>query len=278
MFRRFSNSWELVKASADVLRADKELLVFPVVSAVLVLITTISFLVPLALTSSDSGDAMTAASYVVGFFFYLCSYFVVFFCNSALVGAALIRLRGGDPTVKDGFRIALEHIGPIFGYALIAATVGMILKALQERAGVLGKVVVFFLGAAWNIASFLVVPVLVTEQIGPIGAVKRSVELLKKTWGEQVIGHAGVGLIFGLLIFGVILLGIPLIFLAASTQSVGAIVTVVSIVVLAVVVLSVINAALSGIYTAAVYRYAAEGDVGHTFNPEFVKGAFRPKD
>jgi hypothetical protein len=277
MFRRFSNSWELVKASADVLRADKELLVFPIVSAVLVLITTVSFLVPMALVSGDS-DGMSALSYVVGFMFYLCSYFVIFFCNSALVGAALIRLRGGDPTVRDGFTIALEHIGPIFGYALISATVGMILKALQERAGFLGKIVVSLLGAAWNIASFLVVPVLVTEKIGPVQAVKRSVELLKKTWGEQVIGNAGVGFVFSLLITGVILVSLPLFFIAVNMHSMPAIVIVGGLVVLTVVVLAVVNAALSGIYTAAVYRYAAEGDVGHTFNPEMVRGAFRSKD
>lgn len=277
MFKRFSNSWELVKASADVLRADKELVVFPIVSAVLVLIVTVSFVVPLALVGSDSGDAMTAASYVLGFLFYLCSYFVIFFCNSALVGAALIRLRGGDPTVKDGFRIALEHIGPIFGYALVSATVGMILRALQERAGFLGRIVISLIGAAWNIATFLVVPILVTEKIGPIEAVKRSVELLKRTWGEQVIGNAGVGLVFGFITFGVILVSIPLIVLAAASQSTGLLIAVIALVVLTVVLLAVINAALSGIYTAAVYRYAAEGDVGHTFNPEMVKGAFRPK-
>lgn len=278
MFRRFSNSWELVKASADVLRADKELVVFPIVSAVLVLIVTVSFIVPLALVgNSEGGEGMTIAAYVVGFLFYLCSYFVVFFCNSALVGAALIRLRGGDPTVSDGFRIALEHIGAIFGYALVAATVGMILRALQERAGFLGRLVVALIGAAWNIATFLVVPILVTEKIGPVEAVKRSAQLLKRTWGEQVIGNAGVGFVFGFITFGVVLVSIPLIMLAMASQSMPLIVAVIGLVVLTVVLLAVVNAALSGIYTAAVYRYAAEGDVGHTFDPEMVKGAFRPK-
>jgi hypothetical protein len=278
MFKRFSNSWELVKASADVLRADKELLVFPIVSAAMVLLVTVSFVVPMALVAPDTGDGMGPAAYVVGFLFYLCSYFVVFFCNSALVGAALIRLRGGDPTVADGFRIAMEHIGPIFGYALISATVGMILKALQERAGFLGRIVVGLLGAAWNIASFLVVPILVTEKIGPVEAVKRSVTLLKKTWGEQVIGNAGVGFVFGFLMVGVVLVSVPLIMLAIASHSMPLIVTVIGLVVLTLVLLAVINAALSGIYTAAVYRFAAEGDVGHTFNPEMVKGAFRHRD
>jgi Family of unknown function (DUF6159) len=277
MFKRFSNSWELVKASADVLKADKELLVFPIVSAALVLIVTVSFIVPMALVAPDTGDGASALAYVLGFLFYLCSYFVVFFCNSALVGAALIRLRGGDPTVKDGFRIAMEHIGPIFGYALIGATVGIILKALEERAGFLGKIVVSLIGAAWNIATFLVVPILVTEKIGPTQAVRRSVELLKKTWGEQVIGNAGVGFVFGFITFGVILVSIPLILLAVASQSMPLIVAVIGLVVFTIVLLAVINAALTGIYTAAVYRFAAEGDVGHTFNPEMVKGAFRPK-
>ncbi len=99
---------------------------------------------------------------------------VIFFCNTALVGAALIRLRGGDPTVADGFRIAASRVGPILGYAFIAATVGMVLRAISERSGFLGRLVVSLVGFAWNLATFLAVPVLVVEDVGPIEAVQRS--------------------------------------------------------------------------------------------------------
>ena len=195
MFERISNSWKLAKASASVLNADKELMIFPALSAVMLVLVTVAFALPIFLTENAEGMLQGAASYAVAFLFYLVSYFVIFFCNSALVGAAMIRLRGGDPTVADGFRIASSKAGTIFGYALIAATVGMVLRALQERAGFIGKIIIGLIGMAWNLATFLVVPVLVTEDVSPVDAVKRSMTLLKKTWGEQVIGGFSLGAI-----------------------------------------------------------------------------------
>jgi len=280
MFQRISNSWELVKASAAVLRADKELVVFPIVSAIAALIVTASFVVPTILAglvdSVVAGEA-TVLGGIVAFLFYLVQYFAIFFCNSALVGAAMIRLRGGNPTVGDGFRIAFGHTGSILGYAFIAATVGMILRWLSERAGVLGRIVISLLGMLWNVATYLVVPVLVMEEVGPVDAVKRSVELLKRTWGEQIIGNFGVGLIFGLLAFLIILVGVPLIILAATTESVALIILAVAVLVLALVFLALINSTLSGIYTAAVYQYAVTGETSGYFRQDLVENAFRRK-
>ncbi|WP_224362503.1 DUF6159 family protein [Hyalangium versicolor] len=278
MFERLSNSWRLVKASASVLSADKELVVFPLVSAVMLVFVTAGFALPIFLTENGAGHLHGAASYVVAFLFYLVSYFVIFFCNSALVGAAMIRLRGGDPTVGDGFRIATGKIGSIFGYALIAATVGMVLRALQERAGFLGKIVVGLIGMAWNLATFLVVPVLVTEDVNPVDAVKRSMSLLKKTWGEQLIGGFSIGVVGALATFLLVLVFIPLLILAFSSHSVGIIAAVVIGFVGSLMLLALVNATLSGIYTAALYRYAAEGDISHGFEPEMVQEAFRPKN
>jgi Family of unknown function (DUF6159) len=282
MFQRLSNSWELVKASAAVLRADKELVVFPIVSAVGTLIVTATFAVPLFLAGMfDSmyvdGKGFQPLGMAVAFLFYLTQYFVIFFANTALVGAAMIRLQGGDPTVSDGFQIALRRIGPIFGYALIAATVGMVLRAIAERAGFIGRIVISLIGLAWNLATYLVVPILAVEDVGPIEAIKRSTALLKHTWGEQFVGNAGLGAVFGLMGFGVILIGVPLIVLAAMSQSIALLVLAVVVLVLALLVLGIISSALSGIYTAAVYRYAATGEIGGSFNPDLVRAAFRSK-
>ena len=116
MFEKLSNSWELVKASAAVLRADKELLLFPVISAILSILVVVTFAVPAILagvfaSGVEDGVALSATGYAAILLFYVVQYFVIFFCNTALVGAALIRLRGGDPTVADGFRIAASRVG-----------------------------------------------------------------------------------------------------------------------------------------------------------------------
>ena len=282
MFQSLSNSWSLVKASAAVLRADKELMVFPVISGVLSVVVLITFAVPSVMAGlfdstalADSG--IPVAGYIVGFLFYVVQYFVIFFCNTALVGAALIRLRGGDPTVGDGFRLATSRVVPILGYAVIAATVGVILNALSKRSGLIGKIVVSLVGLAWNLATFLVVPVLAAEDVGPMDAVKRSAEYLRKTWGEQIVGTAGIGAVFGLISFGTVLAGMALFIAAAMTQSAPLMIAVAVGFVLTLMALGLVSATLSGIYAAAVYRYAAEGQTGTFFSAELVRGAFQPK-
>lgn len=270
MFERFSRSWALIKASASVLQKDKELMVFPAVSSVAAIVVAASFLLPLFLMIQGDPQAFESRDpspiwYLWAFAFYMSQYFVIFFFNTALVGAASIRLEGGDPTVADGLRIAWSKVGTILGYAAIAATVGMILRAIEERAGWIGKWIAGLFGAAWTVATFMVVPVLVHKDIGPLDAVKESALLLRKTWGENLIGQGGVGLVFGLIQVGLWMLVGFLAVAAVSTKSVGLVVTVVVIGFLCSLILALLQTALSGIYSAALYRYAE----GHVNAPEF---------
>ena len=110
MFSSLSNSWTLVKAAWKVL----QLFVFPVVSTIAALPVTAAFAIPGFLLVSSSSSGTSVAGYVVLFLFYLVMNFVVIFANAALIGAALIRLRGGNPTLSDGFGIARSHVGAIF--------------------------------------------------------------------------------------------------------------------------------------------------------------------
>ena len=280
MFERLSRSWGLVKASGSVLMEDKELLVFPLISSIATLLVAACFLVPIiGLGALDglSDGAVDIGVYLVAFLFYTSQYFVIFFFNAALVGAAMMRMDGGNPTLRDGINIAMSRVGSILGYALIAATVGMILRAIQERVGFLGKIIVGLLGVGWTMATFLVVPVLVARNVGPVEAVKESATLLKKTWGENAIGQAGLGSAFGLMMFGVIICGIGLVIAAAFTKSVALMIIAAMIAVVAIIVLTLIHAALSGIYAAALYRYATDGKNTVGFDPKILEGAFLPK-
>ncbi|MBK6726279.1 MAG: hypothetical protein IPG63_03310 [Xanthomonadales bacterium] len=264
MFERFARSWTLVKASASVLKQDKELMLFPVISVIASLLVVASFVLPLFglldLKALEQGEREPVWLYGWVFLFYLAQYFVIFYFNTALVGAAMIRLRGGDPTVADGLQIAWSKVGTILGYALIAATVGLALRAIEERAGMIGKWVAGLLGAAWTVLSFLTVPVLVSRDIGPLEAVKESALLLKKTWGENVIGQGGVGLVFGLLQFFVITLTVVALIAVVASKSMFLIVSVIVLGGLAILALALVQAALSGIYSAALYRHAMGED------------------
>jgi hypothetical protein len=259
-----------------VLRSDKELLLFPVISSLAALLVAATFLIPIFGLRLFEGGQIGPLGFVVGFLFYVCQYFVIFYFNVALVGAAMIRLEGGDPTVSDGLRIARSKAGAILGYAAIAATVGIILKAVEERAGFLGRIVIGLVGAAWTVATFMVVPVLVAQDVGPLEAVKESVNLLKKTWGENIIGTGGIGIVFGLVIVAVVIVGVVATIAAAALSPYLAI-TMAVITVLAVVLLGVIQAALGGIYAAALYRYAVDGQAPVGFAGGALQLAFKPK-
>jgi hypothetical protein len=280
MFDRLSRSWGLVKASASVLREDTQLLLFPLVSFLALIVVVVAFAVPvigLGLIEQVSREHVPASGYVVAFLFYFVQYFVIFFFNAGLVGAAMMRLEGGNPTFADGMRIASSKVGVIAGYAAIAATVGVILRAIQERVGFIGRIIVGLLGVGWTIATYLVVPVLVANDVGPIDAVKQSAGLLKKTWGENIIGQVGIAAAFGLIFFGVIVAGIVLVVAALFTQSIAAIVASLLVAMLAVALTALVQSALAGIYEAALYRYATTGEGTLGFDKDTLQLAFRPK-
>ena len=276
MFEKFSRSWEMVKASAAVLRSDRELMLFPVLSGLATLLVMATFALPvLALKLFANG--WSVGGVLLGFVFYFCTYSVMIFFNCALVGAAMIRLDGGDPTLSDGLAAARSRLGSIFGYAAIAATVGVLLPALKGKANnFIVRLVGSGLGMAWTLATFLVVPVLVSRDIGPIDALKQSVTLLRRTWGENAVGQVGIGAAFGLLSFGAVLVSVLLVVLAAQA-SVALAIVVGGACLLGVLMLGVYQAALTGIYSAVLYRYAISHEVPEAFRGTDIAHAFAPK-
>ena len=259
MFEKFSRSWELVKASADVLRSDRELMLFPLVSAAACMLVAATFLVPSFALNLFAGEAGPLHA-ILGFLFYFTQYAVIIFFNCALVGAAMIRMDGGDPTLADGINIAKSRMGAILGYAAIAATVGLILQAMRDRDNnIIVRLIGSALGAAWTLGTFLVVPVLVSQDIGPIDALKQSLSLVKRTWGENIIGNAGIGLVFGLIVVAAVIVGT---LITVGLWSVAWQAGLVSLVLtmLAVGLLLIYQAALAGVYSAALYRFATDGE------------------
>ncbi|MBZ0112600.1 MAG: DUF6159 family protein [Thermoanaerobaculia bacterium] len=281
MMQRLRNSWAVMKTSAAALNADRELLVFPLVSAIATLIVSLTFIVPVVISGAWQmvGDESTGK--IIGALFLWCFYFVLatitVYCNTALVGAAMIRFDGGDPTLADGLRVASSRFSTILGYAAISASVGLLLKVIQGKGGKLQAIVASIVGVGWSLATFLIVPVLAANDIGPIEAVKQSGLLFKKTWGEQVVGAGGIRLVSGIAVVLLILIGGISITLAAATESVALIITVAVLFGLALGLLLLVTAALQGIYSAALYRYATTGVGAFGFEPTQLGTAFRAK-
>jgi hypothetical protein len=278
---RLSRSWDLVAESFSILWADKQLLMFPVLSGVSCIIVTLLllaggaaiFLPQLgnlsALMQRNNPDAIARSPELMGalFVLYMANYFVIIFFNVALVGVANSRLTGGNWTFDQGLQLAWKRKWVILQWAFIAATVGMVLRALSERAGFLGRMVVGFIGVAWNLACYFVVPVLAFEDLSPGAALYRSAELFKETWGEKVVGGFSLGLIFFLMMVPGFLIWIGAFNYAGPKGIlVGGI-----FMALYFLLLSVVSSAVQGIFNAALYRYACD----QTAPPGFSKHLFQ---
>jgi hypothetical protein len=259
----------------QVLKQEKSLLVFPLISGFCCLLVLASFAVPIFLTGAwhpPGHGAMTVrqvAYYGTLFAFYAANYFVVVFFNAAMVACAAIRLGGGSPTVADGLRAAASRLPVIAGWALVSATVGMILRIIEDRSDKIGQIVAGLLGTAWTLVSFLVVPILVIENKGPIEALKDSASLLKKTWGEQLIGNFSFGLVFFVLslpAFALIFLGFFLGGMVIGLVCVG-------VAVIYLLTIALIQSALQAIFQTALYLYARDGQVPQGFRAEVLAGA-----
>lgn len=265
-----SRGFRLAKASWGVVKQDRELLVLPVISFICSLVVMGVFaLGALGIGLPAEGESANPALYVLGFVMYVALAFVTIFFNAAIIGTAMKRLRGEDASLKDGIALARQHIGKIFVWALITATVGMILRTLQERAGLIGRIVIGIIGVAWNVITFFVVPVLLYEPVGVPDAIKRSASIFRQRWGEQFIGNATIGLAIFVIAIPVVLVGG---LIAAAVPVVG-----VPLLVLAVGALMAIGAACSGVFNAALYRYATTGESSGAFSIEDMNGSFRPK-
>src|SRR4051794_3569976 len=206
MFDRIANSFALARSSWEVLKRDKQLVLFPVLSGIGCVLVTLSFTVPLAVVAMRGGfdqvrddGPVPVWVYPVAFAFYFCNYFVIVFCNAALVSCALVRFSGEAPTVGDGFRAAASRLPQILAWALVSATVGVALKAVENANERVGQFISSLLGTAWTVITYFVVPVLVVEKVGPLQAVRRSLTILRATWGESLVGHMGIGFFLFLL-------------------------------------------------------------------------------
>jgi hypothetical protein len=283
MFERIANSFALARSSWHVLRTDKQLVLFPILSGLGTLLVLASFAVPLAVLAVngqiplDENKRPPVWTYAVAFAFYFCNYFVIVFFNAALISCALMRFNGERPTLGDGLRAAAARLPQIFAWALVSATVGVLLKVIESLHEKVGEIVSAILGTAWTVITYFVVPVLVVEKVGPFQAIGRSLALLKKTWGEALVGGIGLGLFKLLLLLPGLLLVVAGVAFGIALESlvVGAIGVVAGI--LYLLLFSAVGAALDTIFLGALYQYASFGRVAQGFDEANMRGAFHPK-
>ncbi|OPY31855.1 MAG: hypothetical protein A4E32_01459 [Methanomassiliicoccales archaeon PtaU1.Bin124] len=254
---RFRTGRDLAKMSWSVIRKEKSLLVFPIISAFVTLMIAASFFLPLWFLTG--GDAFTQwYAWVMIFVWYILAFTVSIFCNVALMANATKVMEGENPTVGYGLGFAASRFKYILEWAIFSAIVGVILQAIRKQGGLLGNIAAAVIGAAWAVATYFVVPIMAFEKLGPLGAVKRSLLFLRSNWGEGLIANLSIGLVFFLLalagfipiIIGVLLFG---------SMGVGAVIAGFAIAIIYWVILAVIASAMKQVVVAAMYRYATTG-------------------
>lgn len=276
--QRVVRTQAIMSAAWHILKEDLSLFLLPVASSLCLLLLVGSYLVPTIIGWVTDERFNTGIVYIEPrsqaglFLFYLVTYATVVFFNAALAACVLGKLEGREITIVHGLKEALTCVPQIVGWAVLSATVGLVIKTIERRSGFLGNLIVQTLGVAWSVATFLVVPVLVAEKKGPFEAVQASVQLVKRTWGEDVL--AGLG--FGALYF---ILSIPgwFVFVVGAgmiTSQLPIAIIVMSLAILYFPFLGLILSTMSTIFDVVLYRYAKLGTITPGFDGELLKASF----
>ena len=262
---RITRGFRLARSSLEVLRADTGLLLLPLLTFVAILVVAgiyagVLFAVGL-LSAHTSPIVLVPLLFLISF--------VSIFGSATVVATADLYLQGRSPTLGDGIHLATSKAGKLAQWALLTTTVGLVLRVLEQRAGFIGRLVLNLVGMAWSVVTFMVVPVVLFEDESVTDSVRRSASLFRERWGEQLVGNGSIGLAMLALM---LVAAVPCALLFAVAPVLGVVAVVV-----AFGSLAVLSAALSGVFNAALYRFATTGAIGAPFSADDLQGAFRAR-
>lgn len=254
IFGRLKTGWALARDSMGVLREEPSLTVFPAISGIAgALFIALIMGGAVLVTGDDPGPVLYGALFLT----YLVTSFVAAFFSAALMYNAREVFRGRDPTLGDGMRAAWHNKGTLFAWALISATVGVILRAIESSDNLVARLAAALFSVAWGILTYFVIPVIVFEDVSVRGMFTRSGETFKQTWGETAGAGFGVGLVTVLFtLVGLLVAAGVFLALGSSTAGFVGAVAVGAVLVLAAFLL---GSTLGSIAKAALYVYATEG-------------------
>jgi len=277
----FNRSWEITQLAMDVIRKDKELLLFPLIGGIFSILFLLAMLFPTVIAHLTAGEAIGFAHYIILFLTYLGLAFIATFFNTCVVYTTKIRFEHGDATFRESIMFALRKTHKILAWSLVAATMGVLLRMLDsiaERMGNTGrtilKIINPLIGMVWSIVTIFVIPAMVYHDVGPLDAIAKSVRTLKKTWGESLIRYYGLGFVqFFFLIIGVAVT-IGLFLLTYQWGKWAVVLTILLAAVYFIGVILLFNVA-NQIFNTALYIYADTGKVPLDFDTEHLENAFR---
>ncbi len=273
IFTRLSNGWQISMNSLKVLKANRQLIIFPILSGLSLLMLLASFVLVIMTGAGwdveNISQPNTIESYSLIFLFYIINYFILVYFNTALIHCTTLYFRGEKVSVREGLDFSFSRIGAIFSWALFAGTIGAVLQIIQENLGSVGKIITGIIGLVWSVATFFVVPVIAYENLGPIDAFKRSAIIMKEKWGEKI----GATFSFGLIqIIGIIIIAIPVFLISYFIHPVAGII----LGAVGLLLLFAIVSASKSIFISAIY-HNIQGDPVEHFEQQFVDNLFKHK-
>ena len=274
-----------MKESWRLLMHDKRLVWFPIASSLACFLIFIAFVGPFVgveVIGVLGGRGLSQTlSYVVLFLYYVCNFFIAYFFNAALIDYVITRARGGEPTLGGSLKVALHHLPQIALWALVSATVGVVLKAISARAGVLAQIVIAIVGVGWTFLTYFVVPFIVVERKGAFGAIGASRDLLVKTWGQQLVSNVSYGLIGFFLTLPAIVLLVATVIAAigsgvsGSWGATGAWGTLAFVAFLYILAVGIVISTLDAIFAAALFLHVRTGETPPEFSADTMANAIR---
>jgi hypothetical protein len=304
---RFSRSWLLFKSSLSVIAQNQQLLLFPIVIAVLSTVITLFFFAPALLwptghsytslehwrtiadtfftptTNTSGGNSVhftaspAATAYLV--LVYFVSMFLATFFNVAFYNEILAALSGKPVSLGRGFSFACSRLQAIFLWTLFAGIIGLIIKLIERRLNFVGRIIARFIGVAWSIASVFAIPVIVRDQqtVNPFAVLRKSADALRRTWGEALIGYVGMGFISVIFFFASLVLFAVAAFAAIQANNFLLLAIGAGIWLLALIAWSYLMNVAGLVYKGALYLYAAEGVVAAPYSQEMLNAAWKFK-
>lgn len=309
---KISTSWAILMSSVQLMRQHKKLLWFPLLNFIAIVGIVVFFAMPLftqmsvfnlSETFPQMLEAMQAAGeeYSEGehpfletsvwnftvldkgtpttllLFLYLPSMFLATFVNVAFYYEIMQAFNGEKVSLRRGFSFARTKLKAILVWSLLAGVVGAIIHKIQENVGFVGQWITGLIGIAWSVASVFAIPVIIREeqQSNPVDYLKKSAQLIKKTWGEGLTGLVSISVVTFLLTVGIIISGIILSIF--TTQLFTATLIIVLIVITAIILLMYLSGVARNIYLCGLYIYASEGVAPGPFDTQIFEKAWKVK-
>jgi len=282
----FARSWEITKLTFSIMKKEKELFLFPILSIIFSLLFVIAIFFPTIIVVLLRGDSVILGGleYLLIFLTYFGIAFIATFFNVCVVYTAALAFSKKEAKFWTTIKFALSRIHIILLWSIIVASVGLILKIIEgiaERTKGIGRLILSItrelLSMAWSVATIFVIPGMVYHNLGPFAAIKKSVQVLKKTWGEKLILYVGMNLIAIIFILPAAAIAIFMVYLLI----VGSINLLLALSIIAILFAYMISIGIffsvaGNIFNTALYVYGESKVVVPPYRKDLLTSAFKP--